>query len=395
MSVDARIREGLTMIEEKLPQVDTLERYDELGARIRKHQRRRITGMMIAAVAAVVVGVLVVDAQLGQDRAAPPASPSVEWVPPGEWVLVTSSLVGTDYATPVGDEWAEPLGTSGVMTYPYWASVDPATGRFLINADEATAHEVMTPGRAEPLLRIACEDDACLSAALGPGPDELTMMTGDFHLEVVGPDGDIERDLGPVGQGLLEGLAWSPDGDTLAEVHSDHSRNRGSLTVVLRHPDSSEQTTLYEYSEEAPPWYDAEEHRFGNGPGAFNSWNAPHLDDLQWAPNSTRLAFAMTTTPEGGDDEDRQVQWQLFVANPVTGEVEQIADLGRCAEPVDENGRFTRSCDEKEPSLSWTPDGNSLTVLADSTLTTYDLTGKKLSSEPTDLIGPMVWMTSK
>ena len=165
--------------------------------------------------------------------------------------------------------------------------------------------------------------------------------------------------------------------------------------MVLRNPGSAEATPLYEYSEAAPPWYDAEEHRYADSPGAFNSWWAPRLTDLQWAPDSTRLAFTVATTPEGGDDEARHLQWRLFLADQTSGEVEQIADLGRCTEPVVEGGRFGRTCEGKEPSLSWTPDGQSITVLADATLTTYDLTGKELSSEPSNLIGPIVWMTSK
>ena len=39
------------------------------------------------------------------------------------------------------------------------------------------------------------------------------------------------------------------------------------------------------------------------------------------------------------------------------------------------------------PSLTWTPDGKGLTVLADATLTTYDLTGEVLfveTNSPTD-----------
>ena len=105
--------------------------------------------------------------------------------------------------------------------------------------------------------------------------------------------------------------------------------------------------------------------------------------------------LALAQYQAGRQSEARHLQWQLFVADAVSGAVEQIADLGRCTEPVDADGRFARVCERKEPSLSWTPDGKSITVLADSTLTTYDPTGKELSSEPTDLMGPIVWMTPK
>lgn len=391
MSVDARIREGLDRIDQGLPPVESLEHYGELGARVRKQVRRRTAGAVIAAVAAIAVGVALVDARLGQDRAIAPVTPS------DEWVLVTSTLVGTDFGPPTGDEWREPLGASPVTAYPYWASVDPATRRFLVNADEATALEVLTPGRAEPLGRIPCASDGtgCLGAALGPGPEELTMVNGSFHLLVVGPYGEFVRNLGPAGDGLLNGLAWAPDGGTLAVSHSEHGRDRGSLSVVLRDPESRTESTLFAYSEPAPPWYDADEHRYADWPGAFNSWAAPRLTDLQWAPDSTRLAFAMASTPEGGDDGARHLQWQLFVADVGTGDVEQVASLGRCTEPVDDAGGFAHACEKKEPFLSWTPDGKSITVLADSTLTTYDPTGKELSSEPSDLTGPIVWLTSE
>lgn len=392
MSVDARIREGLARIEETLPQVDATERYAELDTR-RKHAQRRTTAKVIAAAAVIAVGVAVAEAQLGQDRAVPPASPSGEEMSSSEWVLVTSDLVGTDYSPPVGDEWAEPLGGSPATTYPYWASVDPATRRFLVNADEGTALEVMTPGRAEPVGRIPC--GVCLGAALGPGPDEITMVSDSYHLLVSGPYGEFVRNLGPAGEGLLNGMAWSPDGSALAVSHSQHGRDTGALRVALRDPDSRTERTVFEYSEPAPPWYDADEHRYGSRPGEFNSWWTPRVTDLQWAPDSTQLAFAMASTAEGGDDDTRHLEWQLFVGDPFAGELEPVASLGRCTEPVDEDGGFGRACERKEPSLSWTPDGNSITVLADSALTTYDPTGKELSSEPSELVGPIVWLTTQ
>lgn len=221
------------------------------------------------------------------------------------------------------------------------------------------------------------------------------MLSNELNLVVAGPGGEVARDLGPAGPGLMNGLAWAPDGSSLAEPNSEYSSDTGTLTVALRRPDGAVSDALYEYSQAAPPWYDAEEHRFGTGPGAFNSWWAPRLTDLQWAPDSTRLAFTVTTTPEDVDDRARHLQWPLFVADPSSGQVEQIADLGRCSQPVAEDGRFGRTCERKEPSLSWTPDGRSITVLADAALTTYDLTGKVLSSEPSNLIGPIVWMTSE
>jgi Tol biopolymer transport system component len=255
----------------------------------------------------------------------------------------------------------------------------------------------MTPGQAEPIFEYPCGFDytGCLGGALGPGSEELTLLSGDGRLVVVGYDGAVARDLGPAGRGPLEGLAWGSDGTTLAIAYSEYTRDQGSLTVVLRSAESGEDLTLYEVSEDAPAWYDVEDHRIGSGPGMFNSWDAPQLEDLQWAPDGTQLAFVTTTTPPGGNEDERQVQWRLHVADVGTGTVEYIADLGRCSEPVDESGQHADVCGERPPSLSWTPDGKSLTVLADGNLMSYDPTGTVLSSERSRLIGPIVWMTAQ
>ncbi len=391
MNLETRARNAATSLR-TAPRLDA----EDGLRRLHRAHRRRTTGKVIAAAAAVAVAVGVVQTQFGQDREVPPVSPT------GMWVLVTGSGVGgaDNPVQPVGGEWAEPLAEQGVQNYPNFLSADPATQRFLVINQDATAYQVMTPGRAEPLTTIECDSGGvgCFGMALGPGPDELTALSESLEtLVVLGYDGKIIRPVGPgpAGGELLKLAGWAPDGETWAEIRTDNGRDEGSLTVVLRRPDSAEETTLYEYSEAAPPWYDADEHRFGDGPGAFNDWWAPRVIDLEWAPDSTRLAFVTITTPPDGEDGDRHVQWQLFVADTATGEVDQIADLGRCAEPVHEDGQHFRICDENPPSLAWTPDGESLTVLSDSTLTRYDPTGKVLDSEPTTIEGPLVWLQSK
>jgi Tol biopolymer transport system component len=55
MSVDARIRRGLTMIEKELPTVDTVEGFDSLERDIRRDRNRRRTVIGVAAAAAVLV----------------------------------------------------------------------------------------------------------------------------------------------------------------------------------------------------------------------------------------------------------------------------------------------------------------------------------------------------
>ena len=387
MNLETRARDAA----ESLRTVTRVDAEDGLR-RLHRTHHRRTTGKVIAAVAAVAVGTGVAQVQLDQGRTAQPVSP-----PPDHWVLVSGNGVGgaDNPIQPEGDEWAEPLADKGVQTYPQFRSADPATRRYLVQNMEATASLVMTPGQREPVDTIVVD----FGVALGPGPDEVTTKSSDLtSLVVLGPGREFRGTVGtvwhpaPPNRGLSGLPAWSPDGETWAEIRHEYGPDEGSLSVVLRDPDSAGETTLYEHSETAPRWYDAEEHRFASGPGAFNNWGVLPFMQLHWAPDSTRLAFATMTTPEGGRRE-RHVQWQLFVADTATGEVEQIAELGECAEPVDEDGHHARVCDKQYPFVSWTPDGESLTVLSGSTLTTYDQNGEVLSSEPTDLIGPIVWMT--
>ncbi len=379
MNLETRARDAVESLRVATP-VDAQNGLSELH---RSHQQRT-TGKVIAALVAIAVGFGVVQFQRNQDRALPPASPS------GDWVLITGGGSG---------DWSKPLAKQGVQTYPDFTAVDPATHRFLVGNSEGTAWNVMTPGQREPLLTIPCSSGACLGAAFGPGPDEVTMQTmpfarrpnsPDFRIEVIGPDG---RSRGELGESRLGKLAWSSDGSTWAEVVSKQRIDQASFAVALRRPNSPETTALYQYSEQPPSWFDPEEHRFGDSPNAINGWGGPGVIDLHWAPDSVRLAFITVTTPEtGGVDGDRNVQWQLLVANAATGEVERIADLGRCTDPVDDDGQFGRACDGRAPSMTWGPDGETLTALADSALTTYDLSGKVLESDPTSIVGPVVWV---
>jgi Tol biopolymer transport system component len=74
MSIDARIREGLAMIEKELPRVDTIEGYDDLERDISRNARRRwtIVGAAAAAVVAALVTSVVVLNQ-GNDAGLEPA----------------------------------------------------------------------------------------------------------------------------------------------------------------------------------------------------------------------------------------------------------------------------------------------------------------------------------
>jgi hypothetical protein len=131
----------------------TPPRLDALRGERLVRRRRTVSVLAAAAVVVLTVGIAQVSLSEGQRTQEPAPQPSPF---PGRWVLVSGAPIGTDLTPPVGDEWSKPLDEQGDNVYPYWTSVDPATRRFLINADEATALEVMTPDRAEPLVRFPC-----------------------------------------------------------------------------------------------------------------------------------------------------------------------------------------------------------------------------------------------
>jgi hypothetical protein len=346
--------------------------------RLHHTRQRRRAGKVVAVVAATAVGVALVQVQR-QDRALPPATKD-------HWVLVTGS------GSADGD-WSEPLPDQGVQTYPAFLHADPARRRFVISAvrGEKTFWEVMTPGGREPVTSISCT--TCFAVAIGPGPDEITMASSDLRIRTYGPKGWPRRELGQIwtatepAMGVATGLWWSPDGTKGAATRPTQLPDQASVSVVLKDPYSSEESTLFAYSEHAPAWYDVGQH---TDIGAIPGWSAPAVLDLEWAPDSSRLAFILKTTVEGAPAGPDTYQLSLVLADLTTGNVDEIADLGRC-------GRREQDpyCGRAQPSLAWTPDGQSVTVLAFATLTTYDQAGKVLVSEPTMAVGPIAWLVAE
>jgi hypothetical protein len=256
---------------------------------------------------------------------------------------------------------------------------------------EKTFWEVMTPGGREPVTSISCT--TCFAVAIGPGPDEITMASSDLRIRTYGPKGWPRRELGQIwtatepAMGVATGLWWSPDGTKGAATRPTQLPDQASVSVVLKDPYSSEESTLFAYSEHAPAWYDVGQH---TDIGAIPGWSAPAVLDLEWAPDSSRLAFILKTTVEGAPAGPDTYQLSLVLADLTTGNVDEIADLGRC-------GRREQDpyCGRAQPSLAWTPDGQSVTVLAFATLTTYDQAGKVLVSEPTMAVGPIAWLVAE
>lgn len=394
MNLETRARAAVQSLRTATP----VDPEDGLRRLHRTHQRRTV-GKVIAGVVAVVVGLGgVVLLQRGQEREMPIS-------PLDKWVLVSGNGVYRDgVLNPnAGVGWSEPLPDNGVQTYEGFFDADPATGRFLVNNWTATGSEVWTPGRSEPLAKLTGGENGeeYDGASLGPGPDEVTVLMGG-ELVVVGPDGEVRQNLGPM-QSSVDLPDWAPDGNTGAAVRTEGNSRQASLAVVLVHPDSSEVTTLYRSSEDAPPWFDSDARGYR---GYVAGWGAPELIDLAWAPDSSRLAFLTVNTAEGavqGDGGADYYQLQLHVAETATGEVDtaQLGPQDAYAYESDGASGWRCTCTKLDhfaspwPSIAWTPDGANLTVLLDSTLTTYDRTGAVLSSQPTDLHGPIVWINSK
>jgi hypothetical protein len=179
---------------------------------------------------------------------------------------------------------------------------------------------------------------------------------------------------------------------TLAESRFEQHRDGAALRVVIRRPDSGEEFTLYTVSEPAPPGYGAR-----SDPDFYlDSWGTPDTEDLAWAADSRHLAFVIKTSPElasEGIEGDHTYRWTVFVADTETREVEQVADLGTCHGTFE--GGNSASCRRMQPTVAWTPDSQSFSVLNDSTLTRYDLTGTELESQPFTEQGPVVWLESR
>lgn len=97
MSVDARVREGLTMIDKKLPTVDTVEGYEnlELEVRRRTHRRRALVGVAAAAVLVVTTGAMLLNRN-NQSSVQPAQSPNS--------AAFRSPLYGYSIALPQGWE---------------------------------------------------------------------------------------------------------------------------------------------------------------------------------------------------------------------------------------------------------------------------------------------------
>lgn len=113
MSVDARIREGLTMIEKKLPTLDTVEGYEDLQHEVTRRSRRRRALVGVAAAAALVVttGAVLLN-QHHETKLEPAPSPSsttfrspvygYSIVLPLGWTTVAATHVADDPKAPQG-----------------------------------------------------------------------------------------------------------------------------------------------------------------------------------------------------------------------------------------------------------------------------------------------------
>ena len=350
--------------------------------RLRRTQQRRTAGKVVAVLALVATGAGLVQFRDGNDDAAPTDRYD------GPPVLISAS----------GGDWEEAVTGDDALSYPGFVDADPVTERFLVQ-DLFWSREwnVYSPGSRTPVGVYPCPGRCSGWAILGPGADEITVLTINAEkLVVLGPGGTVRRELPQLmapdlGQDWPVNweMAWSPDGETLAVASSTQQSGEASAWVVLWDEESGEQSTVYSVSETAPPTFSED----ADGSG----WGSPSVLALAWSRDSERLAFLTSSLAESTDEEyvyDRR----LFVVDADSGETNEGAKLDTCA---GSSTYFDYGCFESV-WLAWAPDGESLSALrrADSpnrrsTLTTLDSDGERIESKASSLHGPLVWLGSE
>jgi hypothetical protein len=183
MSVDARIRQGFTMIDNKLPTVDTVEGYEILDREIRRTTHRRHAIIGAAAAAAVLVatagGVLLNRGGDGKVEPAPPPAPMPSVVDNGsdaqapygngplDGTWQTRSLTRADIAAT--------LREAGLNSYAQDYAASFPDGRFRLRMTSYAGNIVLRTVTGTRLQLVNRE-------FLEPGGSTLTIRPGDLHV---------------------------------------------------------------------------------------------------------------------------------------------------------------------------------------------------------------------
>ena len=215
MSVDARIREGLTMIDNQLPTVDTVEGYEKLSRDIRRDGRRRavIAGAAAAVLVAATGAVVLSRADDGKVEPAPtPRTPARVMYLDADGALSSLAHDGSRRRLAVKHVDRFTLSPDGRQLAYVTADSAGARRLWFAKVDGTGAHRVAAPCTGcQPGYGVAWSHDGTRLAYSvfmpGDAPAQLrirTISTGDEQVVTL-PLGTDAR-----------GLRFSPDDRLLA-----------------------------------------------------------------------------------------------------------------------------------------------------------------------------------
>jgi Tol biopolymer transport system component len=255
MSVDARIRKGLTMIEKELPGVDTLEEYENLERDIRHGDRRRRA--LIGAAAAVVVAAAASAVLLNQHHEkkvspAPQPLPNRVTMFNQDGRLSYVAHDGSRQTVPAKNVDRFALSPDGqqvaytTFSNKHWVD----RGLWIAKADGTDPHQVTMPcDGCQPGYGVAWSHDGSrLAYVVWPGKHKATQVR--IRTLDTGQEENLRMPPGVDARGP----SFSPDDRSLAVIMSGDSGDHAD-TFVVSQGTSSQFRLSPEYSQvQRPTW---------------------------------------------------------------------------------------------------------------------------------------------